>query len=216
MTAAAEGGDMATNDMGQQAKGFTSEVVHAANAADKAAAKLDEARGGAEELVGKDFTIPEYMEDAEKAIKKMKELRKVAKEAREDARELREEAMSKAISEDEAIAAMRLFGPVLPLAARWDWEKKVLMTVDKDPISVLHHQAEKIRAKHEAEHEAGRSAGLGLQSTCEGELAAEPLVGLSMMECAAACDNHALKSDPDYCIGFNHYNVRDEDTLCYL
>merc|ERR1719247_3909460 len=236
MTAAAEGGDMATNDMGQQAKGFTSEVVHAANAADKAAAKLDEARGAAEELVGKDFTIPEYMEDAEKAIKKMKELRKVAKEAREDARELREEAMSKAISEDEAIAAMRLFGPVLPLAARWDWEKEVLMTVDKehwklagkngpvsanitvekDPISVLHHQAEKIRAKHEAEHEAGRSAGLGLQSTCEGELAAEPLVGLSMMECAAACDNHALKSDPDYCIGFNHYNVRDEDTLCYL
>merc|ERR1719506_2880621 len=236
MTAAAEGGDMATNDLGQQAKGFTSEVVHAANAADKAAAKLDEARGAAEELVGKDFTIPEYMEDAEKAIKKMKELRKVAKEAREDARELREEAMSKAISEDEAIAAMRLFGPVLPLAARWDWEKEVLMTVDKehwklagkngpvsanitvekDPISVLHHQAEKIRAKHEAEHEAGRSAGLGLQSTCEGELAAEPLVGLSMMECAAACDNHALKSDPDYCIGFNHYNVRDEDTLCYL
>ena len=64
--------------------------------------------------------------------------------------------------------------------------------------------------------QVGRSAGLGLQSTCEGELAAEPLVGLSMMECAAACDNHALKSDPDYCIGFNHYNVRDEDTLCYL
>merc|ERR1719258_245431 len=86
MTAAAEGGDMASNDLGQQAKGFTSEVVHAANAADKAAGKLDEARGAAEELVGKDFTIPEYMEDAEKAIQKMKELRKVAKEAREDAR----------------------------------------------------------------------------------------------------------------------------------
>ena len=33
--------------------------------------------GAAEELVGKDFTIPEYMEDAEKAIKKMRELRKV-------------------------------------------------------------------------------------------------------------------------------------------
>merc|ERR1719460_2536675 len=104
MTAAAEGGDMATNDLGQQAKGFTSEVVHAAHDADTAADKLDEARLAAEKLVGKDFTIPEYMEDAEKAIKKMKELRKVAKEAREDARELREEAMSKAISEDEAIA----------------------------------------------------------------------------------------------------------------
>merc|ERR1719473_1284677 len=123
MTAAAEGGDMATNDMGQQAKGFTSEVVHAANAADKAAAKLDEARGAAEELVGKDFTIPEYMEDAEKAIKKMRELRKVAKEAREDARELKEEAMAKMISEDDAIESMRLFGPVLPLVERWDWEK---------------------------------------------------------------------------------------------
>jgi hypothetical protein len=43
MTAAAEGGDMASNDLGQQAKGFTSEVVHSANAADKAAGKLDEA-----------------------------------------------------------------------------------------------------------------------------------------------------------------------------
>merc|ERR1719387_1525387 len=77
MTAAAEGGDMATNDLGQQAKGFTSEVVHSAATADKAAEKLDEARLEAEKLVGKDFTIPEYMEDAEKAIKKMKELRKV-------------------------------------------------------------------------------------------------------------------------------------------
>merc|ERR1719310_2690138 len=131
MTAAAEGGDMATNDMGQQAKGFTSEVVHAANAADKAAAKLDEAREAAETLVGKDFTIPEYMEDAEAAIKKLKELRKVAKEAREDARALKEEAMAKKISEQEAIDAMRLFGPVLPLAARWDWEKSIMMNVDK-------------------------------------------------------------------------------------
>merc|ERR1719389_1649589 len=119
MTAAAEGGDMVTNDLGQSAKGFTSEVVHAANSAEKAADKLDEAREAAEQLVGKDFTIPEYMEDAEAAIKKLKELRKVAKEAREDARALKEEAMAKRISEQEAIDAMRLFGPVLPLAARW-------------------------------------------------------------------------------------------------
>merc|ERR1719310_1425831 len=159
MTAAAEGGDMATNDMGQQAKGFTSEVVHAANAADKAAGKLDEAREAAETLVGKDFTIPEYMEDAEKAIKKMKELRKVAAEAREDARSLKEEAMAKMISEQDAIDSMRLFGPVLPLVERWDWEKEMLLhvekknwklagkfgpistnvsVVEKDPISVLH------------------------------------------------------------------------------
>jgi len=239
MTAAAEGGDMATNDLGQQAKGFTSEVVHAANAADKAAEKLDEARGEAEKLVGKDFTIPEYMEDAEKAIAKMKELRKVAKEAREDARALKEEAMAKMISEQEAIDAMRLFGPVLPLAARWDWEQSVLNTVDKkywrlagkngpvssnmtvedkDPMSMLHREAERIRAKHSLDSYAEMSSGpgLGVQSTCEGELAAEPLVGLSMMECAAACEKHAVKSDPDYCIGFQHYNVRDEDTLCYL
>merc|ERR1719331_1788930 len=107
MTAAAEGGDMATNDMGQQAKGFTSEVVHAANAADKAAAKLDEAREAAEQLVGKDFTIPEYMEDAEKAMTKLKELRKVASEARDEARSLKEEAMAKKIGEQEAIDAMR-------------------------------------------------------------------------------------------------------------
>jgi len=239
MTAAAEGGDMATNDLGQQAKGFTSEVVHSAATADKAAEKLDEARLEAEKLVGKDFTIPEYMEDAEKAIKKMKELRKVAKEAREDARALKEEAMAKMISEQDAIDSMRLFGPVLPLVARWDWEKEVLMNVDKkhwqlagkngpvtsnetvvekDPIAILHRDAERIRAKHEAiaAAEMGAGPGLGVQSTCEGELAAEPLVGLSMMECAAACNNHAVKSDPDYCIGFQHYNVRDEDTLCYL
>jgi len=241
MTAAAEGGDMATNSMGQDAKGFTSEVVHASNAADKAAAKLDEARSAAEELVGKDFAIPEYLEDAEKAIVKLKELRKVAKETREDARAIKEEAMSARISEQEAIDAMRLFGPVLPLAARWDWEKEILMnvdkkywrlagkygplttnvsTVEKDPISILHRDAERVRAKHEHEHEAaahmGAGPGLGVQSTCEGTLAAEPLVGLTMMQCAAACDNHAVKSDPDYCIGFQHYNIRDEDTLCYL
>merc|ERR1719160_1518658 len=185
MTAAAEGGDMATNDLGQQAKGFTSEVVHSANAADKAAEKLDEARTEAEKLVGKDFTIPEYMEDAEAAIKKLKELRKVAKEAREDARALKEEAMAKMISEQEAIDAMRLFGPVLPLAARWDWEQSVLNTVDKkywrlagkngpvssnmtveekDPISVLHHEAERTRAKHQASAEMGAGPGLGVQS----------------------------------------------------
>jgi len=241
MTAAAEGGDMTSNDLGQKAKGFTSDVVHAANSADKAADKLDEARMEAEKLVGKDFTIPEYMEDAEKAIKKMKELRKVAKEAREDARALKEEAMAKAIGEQDAIDSMRLFGPVLPLVARWDWEKDVLMNVDKkhwqlagkqgpvtsnmsmvekDPISILHRDAERTRAKHQtaAEHEAamGAGPGLGVQSTCDGELAAEPLVGLSMMECAAACNNHAVKSDDDYCIGFQHYNVRDEDTLCYM
>merc|ERR1719191_1792098 len=171
MTAAAEGGDMATNDLGQQAKGFTSEVVHAANTADKAAAKLDEAREAAEKLVGKDFTIPEYMEDAEKAITKLKELRKVASEARDEARSLKEEAMAKMISEQDAIDSMRLFGPVLPLVERWDWEKSVLLNVDKknwklagkngpvtsnvsvaekDPISVLHRDAERIRAKHES------------------------------------------------------------------
>ena len=166
---------MATNDLGQQAKGFTSEVVHAANDADKAAAKLDEARLAAEELVGKDFTIPEYMEDAEKAIKKMKELRKVAKEAREDARALKEEAMAQAISEQDAIDSMRLFGPVLPLVARWDWEKEMLLNVDKknwklagkngpitantslvderDPISKLHREAERIRSLHQTSAE---------------------------------------------------------------
>jgi len=230
---------MATNDLGQQAKGFTSEVVHAANDAEKAAAKLDEAREAAETLVGKDFTIPEYMEDAEKAIKKLKELRKVAKEAREDARALKEEAMAKMISEQDAIDSMRLFGPVLPLVERWDWEKDMLLHVDKknwklagkngpitanqslvddrDPISKLHREAQRIRSLHQSSAEMGRAGpGLGVQSTCEGELAAEPLVGLSMMECAAACNNHAVKSDPDYCIGFQHYNVRDEDTLCYL
>jgi len=125
----------------------------------------------------------------------------------------------------------------LPLAERWDWEKDLLMNVDKkywklagkngpistnisvaekDPISVLHREAERIRAKHETSAEMGAGPGLGVQSTCEGELAAEPLVGLSMMQCAAACDNHALKSDPDYCIGFQFYDVRGEDTLCYM
>jgi len=179
------------------------------------------------------------MEDAEKAIAKLKELRKVAKEAREEARSVKEEAMAKMISEQEAIDSMRLFGPVLPLVERWDWEIFLLSNVDKkqwklagkngpittnasamatehDPISILHRDAEKIRAKHETKAEMGAGPGLGVQSTCEGELAAEPLVGLSMMECAAACNMHAVKSDPDYCIGFQHYNVRDEDTLCYL
>merc|ERR550537_951672 len=114
------------DEAGESMEGAANEMM-----TDAAAGKLDEAREAAEELVGKDFTIPEYLEDAEKAIKKLKELRKVAAEAREDARALKEEAMAKAISEEEAQMAMRLFGPVIPLAERWDWEKDMLLNVDK-------------------------------------------------------------------------------------
>jgi hypothetical protein len=217
MKAAAEGGDMATNDMGQQAKGFTSEVHRAAKEADEAADKLDEARMAAEKLVGKDFTIPDNLADAEVAMKKLKELREVAKETRQTARELTLEATMKAISEEEATSALRLFGPVLPMVARWTGEDYSLLEkkAPADPIAALHQKVEaKKRGKAIAEME--RRGDLGVQSTCEGVLAAEPLVGLSMGECAAACDNLALKSEDNYCIAFNHYNVRDEDTLCYL
>jgi hypothetical protein len=217
MKAAAEGGDMATNDMGQQAKGFTSEVARAAKEADEAADKLDDARMAAEKLVGKDFTIPEYLEDAEKAMAKMKELRKVAKETRQTARELTLEATMKQISEDEATGALRLFGPVLPMVARWTGENYSLQEINAtaDPIGALHQKMEQKR-RGKALAEASKRGDLGVQSTCEGTLAAEPLVGLTMGECAAACDNLALKSDDNYCIAFNHYNVRDEGTLCYL
>merc|ERR1719409_184469 len=37
-----------------------------------------------------------------------------------------------------------------------------------------------------------------------------------MMECAAAGNIHVGKRRLEDCIGFQHYNVRDEDTLCYL
>lgn len=217
MKAAAEGGDMATNSLGQDAKGFTSEVHRAAKEADEAADKLDTARIAAEKLVGKDFTIPDNIEAAEKAMKKMKELRAVARETRQTARELTLEATMKAVSEEEALNALRLFGPVLPMIARWTGENYSLHEhpVATDPISALHQKVSaKKRAKAMAE--AGRRGDLGVQSTCEGELAAEPLVGLSMGECAAACDNLALKSEDNYCIAYNHYNVRDQGTLCYL
>ena len=77
--------------------------------------------------------------------------------------------MAQAISEQDAIDSMRLFGPVLPLVARWDWEKEMLLNVDKknwklagkngpitantslvderDPISKLHREAERIRSR---------------------------------------------------------------------
>jgi len=127
----------------------------------------------------------------------------------------------KAISEEEATGALRLFGPVLPMVARWTGEDYSLhenthaANATSDPIAALHQKVSaKKRGKELAEME--KRGDLGVQSTCEGVLAAEPLVGLSMGECAAACDNLALKSEDNYCIAFNHYNVRDEDTLCYL
>jgi len=153
-------------------------------------------------------------------MKKMKELRAVARETRQTARELTLEATMKAISEEEATSALRLFGPVLPMVARWTGENYSLAhehthADPADPIAAL-HQKVSAKKRGKAYMEAERRGDLGVQSTCEGVLAAEPLVGLSMGECAAACDNLALKSEDNYCIAFNHYNVRDEDTLCYL
>jgi hypothetical protein len=56
----------------------------------------------------------------------------------------------------------------------------------------------------------------GKMVVCEGDSTGMPKVGLSWVECAAACDNAAPKSSEDYCIYFQHFMLPGESPLCFL
>jgi hypothetical protein len=48
-------------------------------------------------------------------------------------------------------------------------------------------------------------------TTCEGELAADPIFAVSMEQCAEACNTYTHSGDDNYCIGFQHFYMGDLD-----
>jgi len=56
----------------------------------------------------------------------------------------------------------------------------------------------------------------GKMVVCEGDATGMPKVGLSWVECAAACDSAAPKASDDYCVYFQHFDLPGESPLCFL
>merc|ERR1719321_1348333 len=54
-------------------------------------------------------------------------------------------------------------------------------------------------------------------SVCNGELTGLPKVGLSILECADACDKEAPKASGDYCMYYQYFEFSgEEQPLCFL
>lgn len=187
MTTATEGGDMASNAFGQKAKAYAAEVLHAGEAAQRAADALSEVVSTAEALDGADMSVPE---NSDKAIELEKELKKLVTEAgaAKNAAEKTTRGASPTVgsSEEELRVSARLFTPILPKVEEW-----------------LGHR----------NHVVNR---LALQSTCDGDLAGPPIVGLTAAQCSDACDRHASPHEDNYCVAFNHFEFREGSHLCFL
>jgi len=58
---------------------------------------------------------------------------------------------------------------------------------------------------------------MGKMSVCNGEMTGLPKVGLSLLECADACDSEAPKASEDYCMYYQYFEFSgEEQPLCFL
>jgi len=58
---------------------------------------------------------------------------------------------------------------------------------------------------------------MGKMSVCNGEMTGLPKVGLSILECADACDSEAPKASEDYCMYYQYFEFSgEEQPLCFL
>jgi hypothetical protein len=58
---------------------------------------------------------------------------------------------------------------------------------------------------------------MGKMSVCNGEMTGLPKVGLSLLECADACDKEAPKASEEYCMYYQYFEFSGEDQpLCFL
>jgi hypothetical protein len=53
------------------------------------------------------------------------------------------------------------------------------------------------------------------QTSCNGDFASNPIIGVSAAECAAVCDTIHPASSDDYCVAIGHYTMSDMD-ICFL
>lgn len=186
MQAATEGGDMATNAFGQKGKAYAGEVKHAGEAAQRAADALEAAVATAKGLDGSDFSVPDNAKAAHAAEVAMTKLSEAAEEAGQAARAATQKAHPAVPEEEEELRASGLL--FTPILP------KVEQWLGMKP-------------------NISRAA---LQSTCDGELAGAPIIGLSAIQCSAACDAHASSHEDDYCVAYNHYHFHDGESICFL
>jgi len=79
------------------------------------------------------------------------------------------------VTAEGAAAAKEIFVPILEAVHRWQDTKEDVATAKTDA------------------------------TTCTGELAAEPLMGVTVAECAEVCNTEAPSSADNYCVAFQHF-----------
>jgi len=173
-----EGGDMTTHDYGQQIKVYAGKVLHAAEDAYACNQKLMDVILTGHGMTGNDFGIPEHIYAAEQNQRDAAAQAAECKEVAKAAHKFNEAVFPKLHAEDLETGGSRLFEPIMRSVDRWD--------------------------KAET---ADISTSAGKQTTCGGALAAEPIIGLSVTECAEACNINAPASADDFCVAFNHYEL---------
>jgi hypothetical protein len=217
MYVAAKGGDMESHDLGQAAKGEASTLKKFADPAFYQALELNEEFLRAELLRGQNFASTVVAVMADMSIAKLKKLTPLAKkkaieiEAESAKRkpivegkvpvnyprsQVRYESCSNRYLAElpkptllikEAEAAEETFVPVLELASRW-----------QDGI----------------EFNASNVTNF-TQMSCNGDLATNPIIGVTAAECAAICDTVHPASSDNYCVAVGHYKM-SQMNLCFL
>jgi hypothetical protein len=219
MYVAAKGGDMESHDLGQAAKGEASTLKKFADPAFYQALELNEEFLRAELLRGQNFASTVVAVMADMSISTLKKLTPLAKkkaieiekesakrkpvvEGQVPTRSLQKytparfascqeedlKALPKpTITEDEAESARETFVPILELASRWQ------EGIEWDSANVTNFT----------------------QTSCNGDFASNPIIGVSAAECAAVCDTIHPASSDDYCVAIGHYTMSDMD-ICFL
>jgi hypothetical protein len=217
MYVAVKGGDMDSHDLGQAAKAEAATLKKITDPAFYQALELNEEFLRAELLRGENFASTVVAVMADMSIAKMKKLTPLAKkkaieiEAEAAKRkpiiegetpvnfprsEVRYESCSTrylaalpkpTLTIAESESAGQTFVPVLELASRW---------------------------QEGIEWNASNVSNF-TQTSCNGDLASNPIIGVTPEECAAICDTVNPKSSDDYCVAVGHYKM-SEMNLCFL
>jgi hypothetical protein len=217
MYIAGKGGDMESHDLGQAAKADAGELKKFADSAFYEALELNEEFLRAELLRGENFGSTVVAVMADMSISNMKKLIPLAKkkaievEAEAAKRkpivegktpvnfprsEVKYESCSTrylaslpkpTLTIAESEAAGTTFVPILELASRW-----------QDGIEWNSSNVSNFT-----------------QTSCNGDLARHPIIGVTPEECAAICDTVNPSSSDDYCVAVGHYKM-SEMNLCFL
>jgi hypothetical protein len=219
MYVAAKGGDMESHDLGQRAKEEAATLKKFADPAFYQALELNEEFLRAELLRGQNFasTVVAVMADMS-----MAELRKLTPLAKKKAIEIEAEAAKRKpiVEGDTPTNTVRKFTPWWLRSCK---EEKIR---DLPEPSITIAEAESARETFVPILELASRWQDGIewesanvtnftQTSCNGDFASNPIIGVSPAECAAICDTINPASSDDYCVAVGHYKMSEMD-ICFL